>query len=755
MARLPSELVSLVHHIHLNRSGWWNDAMERLVLATFWLSDAPLPPDGVVEAIRRHFDVAVNSLPVSQAVARLRARGELMSLPNRALKIAEQRRHEFERERQRGAHVEERARRRFTELVEESGTGLDGDGLWVVFTERLLYPAVCSEGARLYDLLTGSLLDWTSVYERDLEEFLEAVPSEHRSAVRAVVASFLGPEHAVRAFLLRLMDAYFVVEASRLDPATIEGLAKLSGQRPTFTVFLDTNILFSVLGLHGRAARESADLLISLADRVSDLVQVRLYALPITIEETRAAMQRELGSLSRVHLSPKTATGAMATGSLGDVAVAYAEAVAAAGRPIPVAEFLNPYIRSLREILARKGIELYNARLDELSGRPDVLADVEQQLASERTHGESGKTRSQVLHDTVLWHFVRERRPQVVESPTDAHFWVVTEDHRLIAFDQAKLAGDGAHSVPTCLKPLGLVQMLQLWVGRTAGMEQAIVGGLRLSFLVPSFDHRAEQATVKILEVLSRFENVEDLQQSTITNLLLNEALQLRLCANSDDEEQQIALVKEALIEEQRRILAEGAAAIRAEQERRSRAERERLEMASALQQRDRELGDARSRVVEMSEQLSAVQARLEESERVRREEEAQRELRAVRRAFALRWLLAPLLAAAVVGAVYAAAAGGAPRDWRVATLAASALMAAWLVCVTWLGGRRKEIADWKVYEVIRKVHGLLLGVILVGVISSAMWDWWKPLLGGSDGPAVKSAGAPSAAPGREQGRGR
>jgi hypothetical protein len=741
MTALPSELVSLVHHVHLNRSGWWHDAMERLVLATVWLAESPIRVESIPDAIRNQFQVGVDLRFVQNIVGGLRSRGKLMVLPNGNLKLTEERRQAFERERRRGAFIEERARRRFVELVESSGTGLDGVALWSPFTDRWLYPTVCNEGARLYEFVNGSpVADWTSMY--DLARFMEGVPPEHRPAMLDVVVRFLSPQHAeARTYLLRLMDAYFVVEASRLDAATIEALAKLSGQRPTFTVLLDTNILFSVLGLHGRSAQEATDLLISLADKVSDRVQVRLYALPITIDETRTALQREMNILSGLRLSPKAAMGAVASGSLSEVALAYAEAVGSAGRSLSAAEFLAPYIQNLRTILGQKGIELYNANLERLSKREDVLADVDQQLLSAR--GGAGKSRGQVLHDTILWHFVQEKRPPVVESPTDALFWVVTEDHRLIAFDQLKQMHAPA-GVPICLKPLGLIQMLQLWVGRTVGMEQAILGGVRLSFLAPSFDAGAEQATVKILQVLSRFENVEDLPQKTITRILLNEALKHKLTASSDDEDEQIALVREALIEEQRRIVAEGSALLRAEEERRRNAEKDLSTLAATVEDRELELKNYKTKFEQISDELSELRTRAQESDAREAAYQQERERRSARRTFGLKWLLAPAIVFGALAAAYLRLANGAWSDWRIGSGGACASLAGWLWAMTRWGGRIPEIDDWKLFQVIRQVRNMLLtalGAVVLAIVGNAAYDIWAKPLVASKQPQTNDAG--------------
>lgn len=150
----------------------------------------------------------------------------------------------------------------------------------------------------------------------------------------------------------------------------------------------------------------------------------------------------------------------------------------------------------------------------------------------------------------MLWHFVKDKRPTYLESPLDAHYWIVTIDYRFMAFDAYKR---GKKGLPICMLPTALAQMLRFWVPRTDTLDESVVASLRLPFLFLEFDPEAEKVTIMILKTLSRFENVEDLPVETVTNIVLNEALRERM-QTSPDEEKQIELIREALIEEHTRL---------------------------------------------------------------------------------------------------------------------------------------------------------------------------------------------------------
>src|SRR5690606_21031028 len=98
--------------------------------------------------------------------------------------------------------------------------------------------------------------------------------------------------------------------------------------------------------------------------------------------------------------------------------------------------------------------------------------------------------------------------------------------------------------------------MLQFWVPRTPEFEEAIINNIRTPFLLNDFNIESEKITLKILETLSRFEDLEDLTEDTISSILLNGALRNKIGSVKDVEEQ-IDLVKDAIIEQNKLVQEE------------------------------------------------------------------------------------------------------------------------------------------------------------------------------------------------------
>lgn len=178
-------------------------------------------------------------------------------------------------------------------------------------------------------------------------------------------------------------------------------------------LLLDTNFLFSMLGLHENPANEAAADLVELLQAVKNHVNATLYVTPLTVDEvkrTLVAYERKLGDM---HITPKLGTVASELdGGLSGIAVKFSEAARDAKKRLSVSDYLGPYLRDLLTVLRSRGIELYNDNMDGLSTSQPVVDDILAQQAFEEAH-ESRRAQSYeaLRHDVTLWHLVLKRRP--------------------------------------------------------------------------------------------------------------------------------------------------------------------------------------------------------------------------------------------------------------------------------------------------------------------------------------------------------
>lgn len=678
MSVLPRELVSLVHHVQLNQTGWWDAAVERLVLATLWRAGASVRQDSLGEAIAADFGVRLPAGTAERTLQRLIGRDDVLVLDDRRLKLPEARMAEYEVMRVEGERRETHVKDRFRKALEEVGCTCDPERTWQLFQETWLQPTVAAEGARTYELVTGAPEDWVSV--ADLSVFTDALEEEQREAGREAVARFFDPsDTTLRAYLLTLMDAYFVVEAGGLSSETITAINTLTATHPRFVVFLDTNTIFSMLGLHGAVAKEASRGVFKVAEEVASRgIVVKLYVTPQTLEEATGVLEYELETLSRLRIAPNMAREILAHGQLTGVHLALVEAVQRAGRYIRAEDFLAPYVRDLKTVLRDQHVELFNDVLGALVERENVAADIDAQFRFEKDKfGSKAKPTGALRHDIVLWHFVHGKRPARVDSPSDAHYWVLTEDRRFASFDAHKRRHRG---VPICLHPLAFAQLLEFWNGRTEDTAAALVGGLRLALLTPHLGVESERTTLAIIAALSRWEGVEDLPESTIAHLLVNDALRQKI-VGAPDPDVEFALVRDELMAEHQRVLEDRARAtsrateleiqVVAGQRERQEVEQRVSEAAAKATGLQRDLDEAMKRNAELGSRLDTMHEaardgeqreralgtriddlskRLEARERTDAASREAAQRNTARRRFALRWVAGPLMAILALG---------------------------------------------------------------------------------------------------------
>lgn len=551
---LPKEVTALVHHIELNRAGWWEKAIHRLTLAAVWLSDHAPSFDEIQTFLNSEFHLPLSDSKLHSVLESLESQTLIVRLPGQLYRIPDQQRITFKKEIAKDEEVASAARDFFFTLVESIGIELDPLNVWSTYESDFLSPLVEKVGANAYRLIIGEPL----VVDKGLgERFLSQYGEECRSKLTILLTKFLDPQNdKVRAYVSRMLHARFCVEASGLPQNVIDKLNTSAGKQIHFRVFVDTNFLFSVLELHENPSNIAARELLDLISRLKSNPKVDLVITPCTVEEAKSSIISAMNHISDIRATPSFMHAALQVGFSGMIGRFLVECQKRKGDLTPD-DWFNPYLKNFAVIARGKGVELFNENLDSYATKQDVVDDILDVIDHEKKLPEDHrKSYKKVEHDIILWHCVNDKRPSYVESPLDAKDWILTVDFRLLGFDEYKRKKTGA-TVPICLHPTTLIQLLQFWVPRTKELEEALLGSLCLPFLFHEFDADAEITSLNILRILGRFEGADDIPEQTITNIVLDDALRARL-KYEKKEEDEIVLIRDALIEEMKaRVTAE------------------------------------------------------------------------------------------------------------------------------------------------------------------------------------------------------
>lgn len=732
MKRLPREIVSLVHNIELNRVGWWDKAIQSAISASLLLAGSLLSIDDIAQNIKDLLGVEISQTSLRSTIEVLCNSGIIIELEQSLFRVSEDSLESLSIQQQEFDALNKRVEKRFTDCLLDSGVE-NAQELWQPFNTECLFPLICNEGARAYYFLTGSDRGWDK-YDL-VSSFVTKCGPDNELAIRKGIIAFLDPnEPDIRQFILDNLRAAFVIKSANLDASEIALLTTRMSTRPRLTVFVDTNFLFSVLGLHDNPLNESARYLTDLAAKLTGNVEVKFYVLPITLKEMQNALVSMQATVGDLRLTDSMSRVVILQ-NLHSLPGSYVEAARSASIPMSLRDFLDPYMKDPLPILRERGLEIYNDRnVDAYSIKQSVIDDISQQLEYEKEkYGIDAKTYAKLAHDMILWHYVNDKRPPIVDSPLEARYLVVTVDNRLVSFDSYKSRVKG-RGLTACITPSAMISMLQFWTPRTEELEQAVVSSLRPFFCRPR-DSEVEKISIAILKTLSRYENVNDLSEETIANILTNNALRQRMesgCSNEVQEE----LVRDAIIQEHQRITKEL-----------SRVKKELNNSSIVIEQYrrdsadcDRQIQDRDDQIWHLSEELEATRKELalaqSESEGLseaidvlRTDFEAYRSSADTRNSRGIYTLVSvSMLVVFLVIALQIAAWMSSMRPillWKTRMLSVLITSVIWVLAVDKVGSRNNAVSSWKPFKSLRRIRTLVVGSMAT-LIASMLYDFLR-----------------------------
>ncbi|VTR98679.1 hypothetical protein [Tuwongella immobilis] len=367
---LPKEVTALIHHIELNKDGWWDKATQRLVLAAIWLAGEPTNAEQISSTLGTEFRLHLSPPKLRSLLSTLEVQNFLVKIPGDLYRIPDAKRSEFEREVKASEGAEERAKDYFARLIQEQNLTLDVAAAWKTFSDTFLAPLIKEVGANAYRLVTGQ----TTLDGKDLvDRFLEVFPKEQRDRLSEVAKRFLNPKvEDSRQYISRLLHARLCVEASGLPEDVIKKLKDTASKPIRFRVFVDTNFLFSLMDLHENPSNDTAKELQELIAHLKVNLKIDLYITLKTIEEAKSAILAAKLQLYGFPVASNLTSVAMQAG-LSGMAKKFLNERSKNGRFITADEWFRPYLENFGSIAKGKGIEIFNESQDQYPSRQDVI----------------------------------------------------------------------------------------------------------------------------------------------------------------------------------------------------------------------------------------------------------------------------------------------------------------------------------------------------------------------------------------------
>ena len=718
-ANIDANILNLVQHVELNKIGWWDSVIQRLILATLWMDGKvdSMSVDDLVRALKSHFDLDLGAR-LNSVIDQIAGIGNIIKLTDGKIRLSEACLKSINSDVHEAEEIIDRAKKAFIDtLTCDEITSTEKEQIWGDFNDSFLRPFIKNIGANIYELLNVRSVN---LDQSLLDTFLDHYRPEQKDCLFNSAQLFLTSiDQNVRSYILRSLNTHFCVEACGLDQKTIRSLQTSLGQAKNVTLFIDTNFLFSILELHENPSNAAALGLIELIKNLSKELNIKLFVTNPTLDEARAVLRGTIDSLNGSRITPNMAE--VAGRYVSGLSRKFFYEVNRSNTPLTPKQFFQPYIDNLVLILRTKGVEVFNEDIAQLNTRQDVVDDlITQTEYEEKKWGEKAKAYKPLEHDIVLWHLIKDRRRIGVDSPLDAEYWIVTIDFRFLGFDDYKKSNN-IIIVPICIHPTTLVQLLQFWIPRSQLLEDTLYSSLWLPFVFRDLDPQSENITIEIVKTLGRFENVGDLPKETIIGILVNEALRQRI-KNETNVEKQIELVREALIEQNQKAQTQ----IDEEKNKNKRYEQilqdkdaDINKLRDDLQFTQTELAQEREERKGLSSELASIRQILDRRDK---DEDKKR----VQQKFIIIGVVFPFVLLLLVWIVIL-------TEFVNLILYAGIFTGGFLVIWSWLfdylGKKNSYISDtrsFKVFHSLIKWILSILGVILIGIMTNALYDWLK-----------------------------
>ncbi|QUT17086.1 hypothetical protein [Rahnella inusitata] len=535
---LSNELISLVNYVELNKSGWWKKATSQIIVGFLWECESDITAIDLHAKITSDLNISIPIENITSQLDYLLSKEKILK-NNLSYRLTENERKSLKIRNIASFDENAKVETLFKALLIKEKITQDTSIVWEDFRTELI-KSIQKIGANTYTFLKNGTLynnhDW-------LNGFLNKYPSELHISLKKVLTEFFNPNvEYTKNYILRSLNAYFFVEATQLKKETIKILENTKKQR-NVKIILDTNFVFSVLGLHENPADESAASLLSLSEKVGS-VKISYYILPTTLEEIKKVVAYQLDNLKRVRYSPHLARAAIKSGIKSSIAAKYFTECSKTNDILSPEAYFLPYTDGLVRHLEHKGIKILEWPTVHYPSDERIISDQVTLWKKEEKRPESQRKRYEAIeHDLIFWYIIKDHREETAESPLDENYWGVTIDFSMIHFDQLKRKIRQTN-LPVVLHPTNLVQLLQFWVPRDDALESGILETMRLPLLFGEFDAKDEKVTIEIIQALTTFKNINDIDIDILSSMLADKALKQKIIDSDSSNDEIISFLE-------------------------------------------------------------------------------------------------------------------------------------------------------------------------------------------------------------------
>ena len=346
--------------------------------------------------------------------------------------------------------------------------------LYTAFTEYL-YDAFLEYGK------TAAAMFTTSVEEGGIGNnnifLLRALAKVEQQDSKALLESYVRAFSAIinvkqLKYLEQLADkteAFFALGLSRELYQELQTITPLD-----WVLFLDTNVLYSVLNIRSNAENEAVKTILQIAKAYPEVFPIKFKYLPITHRELNLMRSRLEDNVPAISLNKKQIMAALASEKLDDFAKTYYQSMLEHGdSALHPSKILN----KSRTLLDAKGVGYYNR---ELFNEDEESAEFQEKISSYNQYQQirnearmemgmeprMGKSIDKVAHDVTLREMILLlRQSEEYQTPVhiaDCKAYGLTLDKGLLEYDRTQLKKllRSSEFIPTFFLPSYLLKRM-------------------------------------------------------------------------------------------------------------------------------------------------------------------------------------------------------------------------------------------------------------------------------------------------------
>ena len=369
------------------------------------------------------------------------------------------------------------------------------------------------------------------------------------SEVTTAIAVFFDGTNSERiTYVTELADSTFNLMALGIDADTRNILIE---HLPNLTIFVDSNVIFDIIGAHESRLGASSVELFEIINR-QKLSSLRLYCHEKTLQELERTIENIGGWLRRTRWTPTMSRAILnASPDISSIELKYHQTNATV--PTSPDVFLGRY-SSIPMLLDQHGIKIYRdagaGTQESVLTRGELAAEYEAFIEKHR-----GRKRpyEALDHDMTVWLASVNRRTRTGKGPIFSGALFLSADHMLGRFEREVLMRKAGSGTRVVTQPSSLLQALRPFLPVAENYDAAFVQ----LFSISPFRVIAPGLGPTVNSVASYLATYEGLPEEIATSILTNSILMSRLRNVSRDDAEFQRLVSDAVVDESRNIIRE------------------------------------------------------------------------------------------------------------------------------------------------------------------------------------------------------